>query len=132
MEINVVVRSAPFQRTIIPLAKLVPLTVSVKPAPPAVADAGLRLVMVGAGTPLIVKFRELEVPPPGDGLNTVTGAIPAAAMSEAGMAAVSRVEETNVVVRFDPFQRTTDPVTKLVPLTVSVKVPPVALPTVTL
>ena len=72
---NVVVRFDPFQRTTEPATKLVPLTVSVKAAPPAVADAGLRLVVVGAGL-LIVKVRALEVPPPGAGLNTVTWARP--------------------------------------------------------
>ncbi len=48
-------------------------------------------------------------------------------MSEAGIAAVNWVEETNVVVRSDPFQRTTEPVTKLLPLTVRVKAVPPAL-----
>ena len=62
----------------------------------------------------------MEVPPPGAGLNTVTWAVPATAMSEAGIDTVNRVEETNVVVRFDPFQRTTELATKRLPLTVSV------------
>ena len=52
----------------------------------------------------VVKYSVLEVPPPGVGLNTVTEAFPAAAMSAAGTAAVNLVEETNVVVRFVLFQ----------------------------
>lgn len=36
------------------------------------------------------------------------------------MRAVSCVELTNVVARADPFQSTTDPFTKFVPVTVSV------------
>ena len=46
--------------------------------------------------------------------------MPCAATSAAVMSAVSCVADTNAVVRFAPFQRTTDPATKLVPLTVSV------------
>jgi hypothetical protein len=62
---------------------------------------------------LIVKVWAFEVPLAE--ANTVTWAVPAAAMSEAGMVAVSWVAETNVVVRSDPFQRTTAPLTKLEP-----------------
>ena len=38
---------------------------------------------------LIVKVEGIEVPPPGAGLNTVTEAAPAVAISEAGMRAAS-------------------------------------------
>ena len=65
-----------------------------------------------------------EVPPPGAGLNTVTCAVvPAVVMSDAGIDAVTRVAETNVVVRSAPFQRTTEPDTNPVPFTVSVNAP---------
>ena len=102
--------------------KLVPVTVRVKAEPPAVADEGLRLVSVGTGlAALMVKVSALEVPPPGVGLKTVTEAVPAVAMSAAVMAAVSWVDEPKVVVRFAPFQRTTEPLMKLVPVTVRVK-----------
>ena len=80
------------------------------------ADAGL----------LIVKVRALDVPPPGAGLKTVTLAAPALAMSEAKMLAVSCVLLTKVVVRFALFHRTIDPLTKFVPLTVSVNPAPPA------
>ena len=73
--------------------KLVPLTVSVKPDPPAMAEVGLLPVVVGTGL-LIVKVKALEMPPPGAGLDTVTDAVPAAAISIARIAAVTRVVET--------------------------------------
>lgn len=42
---------------------------------------------------LIVKVRDPEVPPPGEGLKTVTPAVPGKAMLAAGIEAVSRIEE---------------------------------------
>ena len=47
--IKVVDRLDPFHLTTDPLMKFVPFTVSVKPVPPAVADVGLILDIVGAG-----------------------------------------------------------------------------------
>ena len=44
-----VVRLVPFQRTMELLMKLEPLTVSVKPGLPAVAELGVMLVRVGTG-----------------------------------------------------------------------------------
>src|SRR5678816_2644732 len=75
---------------------------------------------------LITNDKVSDVPPPGAGLATVIGTLPALAMSPALIVAVSCVELTNVVVRAAPFQRTTDPDTKLVPLTVSVNADPPA------
>jgi hypothetical protein len=57
----------------------------------------------------------------------VTWAVPAAAMSLAGMAAVTCVALTKVVVRAAPFQLTVAPETKLLPLTVSVNAAPLAV-----
>ena len=76
--------------------KLVPFTLRVKAGPPAVAEEGLRLVVVGTGLSgtLIVKVWAFEVPPPGAGLNTVTLAVPAEAISAARIEAVSCVDET--------------------------------------
>jgi hypothetical protein len=73
-----------------------------------------------------VKGTEFDVPPPGAGLNTVTLAVPAAAMSVAGIVAVSWVLLTKVVVRFALFHLTREPTapftgTKPEPLTVRVK-----------
>src|SRR5207253_2979984 len=114
----------PFHRTTDePATKFVPFTVNVNAAPPAVADVGLRLVVVGTGFAgvEIVNVWAFEVPPPGAGLNTVTDAVPAVARSVAGMDAVSCDAETNFVVRLAPFHRTTDePATKFVPFTVNV------------
>src|SRR5213594_3310464 len=125
---KVVERSAPFQRTTDVEMKLLPLTVSVKPAPPAMAEVGLMLVMLGTGfAAVIVNVTEFEVPPPGDGLKTVTAALPALAMSLCGIEAVSWPALTKVVERSAPFQRTTDVEMKLLPLTVSVKPAPPAM-----
>ena len=70
------------QLTVVVEVKLAPLTVSVKAALPAVADAGLRLVMVGGGA-MMVKGALLEAP------LTVTLAAPAVAIRLAGTAAAS-------------------------------------------
>jgi hypothetical protein len=75
--------------------------------------------MTGAGG-LIVNVAEFEVPPPGPGFTTVTDAVPTAATLAAGTIAVSLIEETNVVVKGDPFQLTFEVETKLVPFTVRV------------
>jgi hypothetical protein len=102
------------------------LTFSVNAGPPTAAVDGLRLVVAGTGL-LMVKVCELEVPPPGAALYTVTCAVPAVAVSTAVISAVKRVAETYVVVRFDPFQRTTEPLTKPLPLTVRVNAAPPAV-----
>ncbi len=60
-----------------------------------------------------------EVPPPE--VKTVMLLVPVEVRSEAGIEAVNLVEETNVVVRFEPLNLTTEFETKLVPLTVIVK-----------
>ena len=70
---------------------------------------------------LMVKFKLLEVPPPGPGLATVTLDVPAVATSLAGIAAANCVALTNEVVRALPFHCTVAPLTKFVPLTVRVK-----------
>ncbi len=49
------------------LTKFVPLTVSVNAAPPAVAEFGLKLVIVGEGL-LMLKVAAGDEPPPGAGL----------------------------------------------------------------
>src|SRR5258708_2049878 len=95
--------------------------------PAAVPWVGLTRVTLGALALLTVKVCAVEVPPPGAGLNTVTCDVPAAAMSLAGIAAVSWVELTDVVIRFAPFQRTTEPFTKLLPFTVKVNAAPPAI-----
>jgi hypothetical protein len=105
--------------------KFVPVTVSVRPESPANAALGLRDAAVGIGLS-IVRFAALEMPPPGVGVETVTMAVPAAAMSAAVIAACKLVLETNVVVRALPFHCTVEEDTKLVPVTVSVNAAPPA------
>lgn len=60
----------------------------------------------------------MEFPPPGPGLNTVILNVPAVVKSLAGIMALSCVLLTKVVVRSKPPNLTTDPDTKLVPVTV--------------
>lgn len=73
---------------------------------------------------LTVKFKELDVPPPGKGLVTVTGNVPAVWMAEAGIEAVTCAEPTKVVVSAVPLNFTTDVGTKPEPLTVRVNAAP--------
>jgi hypothetical protein len=118
-ETNVVVSAVPFQFTVEVETKFVPVTVKVNCAPPAVAQVGLIELVVGTGL-LIVNVCGFDVPPPGAGFTTVTDAVPAFATRAAVTVAVSCVEETNVVVKAVPFQRTDEVATKLVPFTVRV------------
>ena len=62
--------------------------VRVKPLPPAVAEVGLMLVVVGDGL-LMLKVCALDVPPTGVGLKTVTLAVPVLAILAAGTVAVN-------------------------------------------
>jgi hypothetical protein len=100
--------------------KFVPVTVSVNAALPTRAELGLRAETVGAGL-FVVNVSALEVPPPGAGVKTVTIAVPTVAISGAVIAACRLVPETKVVVRGEPFQRTTEEEVKLEPVTVRVK-----------
>lgn len=123
----------PLKFTTAPLIKFVPLTVSVKAPEPAVALAGRIDLMAGTGlfvtAALIVKVAEFDVPPPGAGFVTVTDTEPLVAMAAAGIAAVSWFALTTVVVSAAPAKSTTEPLPKLLPLTVRVKAvePAVAL-----
>ena len=124
-ETNVVVLSEPFQRTFEPLIKLLPSTISVNEGPPAVPQEGLMSVMVGWGlrTSKVIALERLP-----SGLNTVTGTVPAVATSAARTFARNWVADTKVVTRSEPFQRTFEPETKLLPVTVRVKAgPPVVI-----
>ena len=86
--IYVVVRLLPFQRTTDVIAKFVPVAVSVKAAAPAAALVGEIELSVGTGfVAVMVNVATLDVPPPGVGLNTVTEAVPVAAMSVARICA---------------------------------------------
>lgn len=124
---NCVVRWLPFHQTLEALMNPVPLIVNVNAAPPAVAEFGLKLVIAGAGLS-IVNVAAGEDPPPGAGLLTTTPAVPAVAISVAGIEAVNCVVLTNCAVRWLPFHQTVEAPTKPVPLTVSVNaVPPASV-----
>src|SRR5206468_973849 len=88
---NVVDRAVPFHWTTAEATKFVPVTVSVKAGSPPVALGGGMELNGGAGVVVMVNVCALEGPPPGVGLNTVTGAVPAVAMSPARICAVSCV-----------------------------------------
>ncbi len=83
---NVVVRAVPFHCTVVPGRKLVPFTVNVNAAPPAVAEVGLRLVIAGVGT-VIGSVAAVDGLPPV--FTTVMLALPALAIRLAGTAAVN-------------------------------------------
>src|SRR2546425_187055 len=117
---NVVARFDPFQCTTEFETNCEPVAVKVKSPPPAKALLGAIKLKVGAGL-LMVKVNAFDVPPPGEGLKTVTWKVPLTAMSLAEIVAVSWLLLTNVVVRSALFQRTTEPEMKPVPVTISVK-----------
>jgi len=123
--LKAVVRGDPFQFTVAPLTKLDPFTVRVKAADPTFLLVGVSDVRDGTGLP-IENANAFDAPPPGVGFETLTFAVPAVAISDALIAAVTCVELTNVVVREEPFQSTLDPLTKFVPFTVKVNAGPPA------
>ena len=83
-----VVSADPFQLITAPPTYPVPLTVSVKVAPPTVALTGETEVIVGTALPMANDVAP-EVPPPGVVFVTVMLAVPLAAISLAGTWAVS-------------------------------------------
>ena len=94
VELRKVVGSAtPFHRTTEVLMKAVPVNVSVKSAPPAIAEFGESKVNTGAGM-VTVKTCDPDVPPPGVGLNTVTEKPPENRRSPLGTVAVNCVALT--------------------------------------
>ena len=101
--------------------KFVPVAVNVIAGLPAVALFGLSDVSVGAGLiAAIVKVTPPDTPPPGDGVITVTVAVPAVARSVAGTCAVSVVEPVTLVGRAVPFHISTDDELKSNPIAVMV------------
>src|SRR5262249_59493557 len=82
-------------------------------------------VGVGRGARM-VKVTEVEVPPPGVGVNTLIWAVPEPAMSAAEMLAWSWVFLTKVVERLEPCHLTVEVAVKFAPVTVSVKAGPPA------
>jgi hypothetical protein len=73
-----------------------------------------------ATTTTTVRFVAFEVPPPGLGVTTVTGKLPALVNWAAGATAVNWVELTKLVASDVPLSSTVDCGVKLVPVTVNV------------
>lgn len=120
------VSADPFHRIADPETKPDPLTPRVNDEFPAVAELGLRLVIVGvADVGLIVKANAFEIVPPG--FVTVTLALPAVAIRPAETEAVNCVAPPKVVAIGEPFHRTEDPETKPEPFTVRVNAGPPAV-----
>ena len=93
------------------------------PANPAKTEPGLRLLTVGLGLELTEMVTSFEVPPSGEGLNTVTAFVPTESISLLGIVAKQLTSCTQIVdVRLsEPFQRTFEPLTKLEPYKFRVK-----------
>src|ERR1700689_4417117 len=107
----------------------VPPTVAVEIAnaagwPAATVSVGVELETAKSA---IVSVRAGEVPPPGNGLNTVTKMAPPVVRSPAGTMAVTWLAGTIVVARATPFHSTTVPAKKFVPVSVSVNAEPTAV-----
>jgi hypothetical protein len=118
----VVVRVPPLHCTTEQGTKLLPVTLNVNPTSPAVAAEGDSDATAGIGSEPegaeSVKGKEFDATAK---FVTVTFAGTALAISAAEISAVSCIELTNVVARAEPFQFTSDALTKFVPVTVSVK-----------
>src|SRR5262249_2140689 len=71
----------------------------------------------------IANDSELDVPPPGGGVNTLTCTVPTAARSVDGIAAWSVPVSTTVVGRLAPFHITFENASNPLPVTVNVSAP---------
>src|SRR5271156_1361307 len=92
LDVSVVVRALEFHCTTESGVKLVPTTLSEKAALPATIEPGVNDVIVGAAA-VTVNDIPPDVPPPGEGLETVTVAVSADATSAVVIAACSDVLE---------------------------------------
>ena len=99
--------------------KFLPLTVKLMLGLPMGATSGVRLVISGTGLPMVIDLGT-DSPPPGVGLKTVTLAVPVLETSLSWIDAFNTELLTYSVSRSEPFQRTLDPLTKLLPFTVRI------------
>ncbi len=98
---------------------MLPFTVNVNPSEPAFALGGESEVNIAGGVEgVIVNVRVFDTTPL---VITETFAVPAVARSTAEIVALRLVELTRLVVLLAPLQRTTDPLTKPLPVTLNVK-----------
>jgi hypothetical protein len=93
-ESNVVGIAAPFHNTFAAGAKFVPVMVNWKLGLPAASVDGASETIVGAVWSVIVNCTTAEPASPLEGSAAVTEKLPGVARSDAGIAAVSEVEET--------------------------------------
>ena len=75
-----------------PLTKVLPLTVSVNAASPAVALVGEIFEVTGTGLLTVKLIAGVDVPPPGAGFVTETDLTPPVAISDAAICVVNCVE----------------------------------------
>src|SRR5215470_7844141 len=103
--------------------KFVPVTARVNCPPPARTGFGLSAVIagVGFGGGVTCRMAAADVPPPGVGVNTVMLAAPGLGMFAEVILAVNCVALPNVVGRLLPLIRTTDELTKPLPVTIRSK-----------
>src|SRR5690606_38988409 len=102
-ETNVVGRALPFHRTSEVSTKPVPATTSVNAPEPASTLGGFNEASDGAGFgAMMVNSSASDSPPPGAGVKSVIYAVPACAMSAAGLFAAIEVGEMNGVGRGAP------------------------------
>lgn len=120
-ERTVVTSGAPFQLTVALLIHLEPRTVSVNDPPPASADAGVRLLMIGVQGLTVKLSGAVVIDFPLTSVVTVTANVFGAPIKAAGTVAVSLLAETNVVASGMLVHQTTELAWKFVPVTVSVK-----------
>jgi hypothetical protein len=120
---NVVVSPVVPHCTVAVVVKFAPFTVNVNPGPPAVAELGLRLLIVGGGR-LIENVAGAEIP---EAVVMVMLAVPALAIRLAGTLAVNCVALTNVVVSSVAPHVTVAPLVKFEPFTVIVNPAPPAV-----
>ncbi len=81
-----------------PLINLLPLMVRMNPASPATLLDVERLVAVGRGLLSVRVSAGVDVPPPGTGFVTVTGIVPAVAISAEVILALTCVPSMSVVL----------------------------------
>jgi hypothetical protein len=112
--------AVPFHNTFEPARKPAPVTDTVMLPDPAGAVSGLMLSIRGAGAAIVTGIAFDIVP---FGFATVTVAVPPAAISSAGTAAVTCTALPKLVVKGEPFHRTTQFAAKFAPLAVSVNGP---------
>jgi len=120
---NLVVSAVPPHMTVAPETKFAPVALSVKAAPPAAAEFGVRADREGAGALLVtLKVTPPEAAPPG--FTTVTLGAAAEAMRVVETVAVSFALPENTVVSGVLPHLMIEPATKFDPLTLSVKAAP--------